>query len=89
MVSTWWQQRTDRKLSALARLRRRADHKKTLVRPRLEQLEDRLVPAVHTWRGAVSSSWSDARNQTVWVLISVHNRGLFCQHGGVPVGSSP
>jgi autotransporter-associated beta strand protein len=31
-------------------------------RPFIEILEDRWLPNAHTWTGAVSSSWSDARN---------------------------
>jgi hypothetical protein len=33
-------------------------------RPRVEALEDRLAPAVHTWTGAVSGSWLDDANWT-------------------------
>src|SRR5262245_49171960 len=42
-------------------------------RPRLEALEARLAPATHVWQGALSSSWSDARN---WI------------EGGSPAGDS-
>src|SRR5262245_61834186 len=33
-------------------------------RPRLEALEDRQAPAVHTWTGAVNNLWSSAGNWT-------------------------
>jgi autotransporter-associated beta strand protein len=49
-----------------ARVRRRS------IRPRFETLEERLSPATHTWTGAASVLWSDARN---WV-------------GGSPAGDS-
>jgi fibronectin-binding autotransporter adhesin len=35
-----------------------------MVRPSLELLEDRLVPATHTWTGAASNLWSNGNNWT-------------------------
>jgi autotransporter-associated beta strand protein len=51
-----------RKSQGLARRGRPASRHKFKVRPRLEMFEDRVVPAVHIWSGAVSSSWVNGAN---------------------------
>ena len=88
MVSTWWRQRTDRKLSALAPLRRRADHKKTLVRPRLEhgpghylgdgnELEGKPVAAsVRLEREAAGATGGTARRDAVRVIRTADPGGI-------------
>jgi autotransporter-associated beta strand protein len=58
-VRTWWQ--------SLLKRNQIGSRPSTFVswsRPRLECLETRLAPAIHTWTGAsaTSSNWSDAAN---------------------------
>src|SRR5262249_20801977 len=60
--SQWTRRLVARKSPVVARRRGAAPRGKTLFRPRLEPLEDRLAPAMHVWSGAVSELWSDSRN---------------------------
>src|SRR5262245_835454 len=55
-VSRWLRQVINGVHSSPAGARRLAGH------PRLEALEDRLAPAVHTWTGVASHSWSNPNN---------------------------
>src|SRR5262249_24714574 len=59
MFPVWNRNRMKRKKQTSGLSGRRAP---TRYRPLLEALEDRLIPALHIWRGAVSSLWSDGRN---------------------------
>jgi hypothetical protein len=58
--------RLPRTLGASAQTAHNRRHKVSLHRPLLEQLEDRLVPAVHTWTGlgatGVNDLWSNNAN---------------------------
>jgi autotransporter-associated beta strand protein len=57
--------RPDRRSQGLARRGRPASRHQFRIGPRLEMFEDRVVPAVHVWSGAVSNSWVDGGNWSV------------------------
>jgi hypothetical protein len=55
----------DRSSQGLARRDRPASRHQFKIGPRLERFEDRVVPAVHIWSGAVSNSWVAGGNWSV------------------------
>lgn len=59
-------------------------------RPRLETLEDRLAPAVHTWDGSASASWNDAANwqENVVPVAGEANLQLVFPSGAANLGNT-
>ena len=80
MAITWFRKPTKRR-PAPGRARPHS------FRPRLEALEDRLTPAIHTWTGAVNSNWSVPGNWTNGTPTSVQGTFMFGEPGnGVQAG---
>jgi autotransporter-associated beta strand protein len=61
MLPAWFRQLIGLKCKIAARNGHAAGHRLS-ARPQLESLEDRTVPAVHIWDGAISSSWINNAN---------------------------
>ena len=62
MLLNWFRNPSKQKFHASLRRRGTATRHK-IFRPRLELLEGRITPAVHTWVGAGTTPlWSDAAN---------------------------
>jgi autotransporter-associated beta strand protein len=65
MLRDWVLQRFGPGSRSSGRVHRPTDRHKFRIGPQLESFEERIVPAVHVWSGAIGSNWVDAGNWSV------------------------